>query len=276
MVQYKQRNNTMKLDTLIFIALILLSIATSAFGGTEERQAREAAETHNAAIEDAEQRMEDAIERARRDYARAAIRTKQAYIRELQAARRTALNNDNAEAAQAIVNEIARVEAQIEELEDIAAGRQPQVEEQEQEEQTILNSNRYIGTWTINWNNGVSRTIRINSDQTFTVVRSSVGGNDVNGTYPASVVDGAIMIRFAGWENRTVFLKIVANGRVAFSYTHRDFENTLTPETAPEQWTQSYTDSFTPAEQPEQQEEEQQEDDQAEDNGNNFFGIPVK
>jgi len=268
----------MKLDTLIFLALILIAfIGLPALGqtSTEERQARSAAETHNEAIEDAEERMEAAIERARREYARTAIRTKQAYIRELQAARRTALNNDNAEAAQAIVNEIARVEAQIEVLEDIAAGRQPQAEEpeeEEQEEQTILDSERYIGTWTINWNNGTVRTIRINDDETFTVLTGSSGGADIGRTYPATIVDGAVCIRFTGWANRTVFLKIISDGRVAFAFTDRNFENTMTPDTAPEQWTQSYRDSFAPAE----QEEEQEEDEQAEDDGNNFFGVPVK
>lgn len=285
-------NDDMKYYLTLIVALILLfliGLPTFAQSNAEERQAREAAETHNEAIETAEERMEDAVRRARMDYARTAIRAKQAYIRDLQAARRTALQADNADAAQAIVEEINRVQEQIEELTQIVRNNGRTAEEVAAEAEADTSFQAYTGVWNVmrpdHPEGRDGRTIAVFPDGRVAIVSfSEQRGSDEGHVYQAELKNGMMVIvmdQMTTWNaNGLGYVFSQTNGGIICrEYTILNNGN-LNRElghqhTIPNSQRSDITDEIA-AMFPSNEEENEENENNEEEEGNTFFGIPLK
>lgn len=299
----------MKNFTLFIATLVLISFSCYADDAVI-KEARDAATSHNQSVKSEKEQLEAAIERAKKEYARDTIKIKQDYIRELQKARKSALINDDAEAATIIVQEISRVEKQIEELNAILTGKadKPQEEpKKESEDKTVLKGmpRDLVGHWKFFDRVGERIEAAILADGTYYVISNKWDANENGVKYQLQIVDGVALVEHTKWGNRVDAFRI-NNGKLNIrSWENMNEYKALNGETTMWNWDMDIKTHRKPisdelmkkikgedapqgptpvAEEPNQEtpkpeepkNEEPKEVEQKEGDGNTFFGIPVE
>jgi hypothetical protein len=287
----------------IILALFLLAPITLA-ENAEVKEARSATVEHNKEIETAKERLESLIIRAEQDYARQAIRSKMAYNKELQKAKRTALQNDNTDNATAIIKQIERVNKQIDHLKNVLAGRtrldpadnnKTDAKEDTRDEREI--DPRYVGIWKIQFPSSHRRSLAINDKGLCRVLSDSDNRGEnvgVGNLYKGEIVDGCYVVRFTDWTikdapfGRILFIKLNGDDSVSLALSQGDIRKIKTfDEAKGEVFLRKYSDLHTPLDgdnkddrTPDNDEKTKDDagndDDTSDDDGEGFFGIPLE
>jgi len=261
----------------LLLALIFLApIAFAEPEGAGAKEAKAATVEHNTEIDTAEKRLEAVIVRAEQDYARQAIRSKMAYNKELQKAKRTALQGDSLDNAAAIVKQIELVEKQIEHLKNVLAGRTrlnpvDKPKEEVKKEPKIMKGldPRLIGEWDQNRPHA-TLLFKVSPDGKMTIIRNQHIPSENGRTYQMKIIKGIAVVTYDGWVDRiTDTFEVTNKGLIVRSWDHKgDFYNGRREN---HRWGASWDNKVKeePKEEPKEEVKEEKSDD-------NFFGIPLK